>query len=233
MLPVQRPELDAIYRQTVGKQARTICVTAANAGEGVSTLALSLASRGAAAGLKALLIDANLARPSVSARLGLAPRRWAPADGSARAAATFVDRMGMSILPAPVAVDPLAFRDPERWRRMFEADLAGYDLIVVDTSPVNGFSDRAIPAELIAAACSATVLVVLAGVSSERTVRAAVERLATAGAALSGAVLNDRFNPSLADELTRWVGWLGRFAPPLARWLQRRIDASVVLHLQI
>lgn len=233
MLPVQRPELDAIYRQTVGKRARTVCVTAANAGEGVSTLAVALARRGAAAGLRALLVDANLPRPSTSAALALRPTRWTPADSSAADKVTFAQELDLGVLAAPVGVDPLAFRDSDQWRRMFEVDLAAYQLIVVDTSPVNSFDDRAIPAEPVAAACAATVLAVLTGVTSERSVQAAVERLRTAGATLCGAVFNDRYNPSLADELGHQVDRLARVAPRLARWLRRRIDGSGILNLQV
>lgn len=231
MLPVQRPELDAIYRQTVGKRARTVCVTAANQGEGVSTLALALARRGAAAGLRALLVDANLPRPSASGKLGRT--RWTPADGSAAGKVAPGRDLDLAVLPAPVSVDPLAFRDSDAWRRMFEVDLAAYQLIVVDTSPVNSFHDRAIPAEPVAAACAATVLAVLTGVTSERSVQAAVERLRTAGATLCGAVFNDRYNPSLADELGQQVDRLAGVAPRLAGWLKRRIDGSAILNLQV
>jgi Mrp family chromosome partitioning ATPase len=233
MLPVQRPELDAIYRQTVGKRARTVCVTAANPGEGVSTLALALARRGAAAGLRALLIDANLPRPSTSSGLALRPARWSPAEHSAAGQVAQAKALDLAVLPAPVAADPLAFRDPDQWRRMFEVDLADYQLIVVDTSPVNSLDDRAIPAEPVAAACAATVLAVLTGVTSERSVQAAVERLRTAGATLCGAVFNDRYNPSLADELSRRLDHLAGIAPRLTRWLRRRLAGSSILNLEV
>ena len=94
MLPVQRPELEAIYWQTVGRKIRTICVTAAAPGEGVSELGLALARRGKSAGLKALLIDANLPRPTISLRLGLSSACWSPVGGSARKAIACAGRIG-------------------------------------------------------------------------------------------------------------------------------------------
>lgn len=232
MLPVQRPELDAVYRQTVGKRVRTVCVAAAHAGEGVSTLALALARRGAAAGLRVLLIDANLAQPEVSARFGLRPLPWSPVDGSAAHAVVPAESGGLSVLPAPSGVDPLALRDTDQWRRMLEADLADYDLIVVDTSPVNSFDERSVPAEAIAAACAATVLVVLTGVTFERSVRAAAERLTAAGASLSGAVFNDRDERRLGDEIGRLIGRFAWLAPRLVARLRRRIGTNATLNLQ-
>jgi Mrp family chromosome partitioning ATPase len=233
MLPVQRPELDAVYRQTVGKHVRTVCVTAANPCEGVSILALALARRGAAAGLRALLVDANLPQPSISARLGLRSICWSPADGSAREAVVPVEGSRLSVLPAPSAVDPFVLRDTDKWRRMLENDLAEYDLIVIDASPVNSFDEPSLPAEPIAAACAATVLVVLTGVTSEQCVRSAAERLTTAGASLCGAVFNDRYNHRLADELNRQVDRFAWFAPKMAGRLRRRINTSAMLNLQL
>jgi protein-tyrosine kinase len=233
MLPIHYPELDLIFRQTVGKGARSVCITAANAGEGVSTLALALAQLGAAADLETLLVDVNLPRPSASIALGLKRMRWSPGDGSVQNAIANAEGMSLGVLPAPAGADPLAFRDPVKLRRIFEVDLDGYDLIVVDTSPVNSTPGSAIPAEAIAAACDATVIVVLTGVSSEHAVRTAVERLTASGATIFGAVFNDRFNPCLADELCREVNRIARFAPRLSARLRRRILGSTILNLQM
>jgi Mrp family chromosome partitioning ATPase len=233
MLPIPYPELDVIFRQTVGKGARSICITAANSGEGVSSLALALAHLGAAAGLATVLVDLNLARPSTSVALGVERTRWSPADDSVRSAVTCAPRAGLGILPAPAGADPLAFRDPVKLRRVFEVDLAGYDLIVVDAAPVASMPGNAIPAEAIAAACRATLMVVLTGVTSAHAVRTAAERLIAAGATVYGAVFNDRFNPCLADELCREVDRIAAIAPRLSAWLRRRILNSTILNLQI
>jgi protein-tyrosine kinase len=233
MLPIHYPEIDVVYRQTVGKGARTVCVTAANPGEGVSSLALALAHLGAVAGLETVLVDVNLPRPSASIALGLKRTRWSPGDDSVRGAIASAAGMGLGVLPAPAGADPLAFRDPVKLRRVFEVDLAGYDLIVVDTSPVNSTPGSAIPAEAIAAACEATVVVVLTGVTSEHAVRTAVERLTASGATVFGAVFNDRFNPCLADELCREVDRVARFAPRFSERLRRRILGSTIFNLQM
>ena len=115
---------------------------------------------------------------------------------------------------------------------MLDQELADYDLIVVDAAPVNGFDERSVPAESIAAACAATVLVVLTGVTSERSVRAAAERLTSAGAALCGAVFNDRDHRRLADELCRRIDRFAWLAPRLTRRLKQRIGTNATLNLQ-
>lgn len=231
-LPIHHPELEAVFRQTVGKSARTICVTAATLGEGVTTFALALARRGAAGGLKTLFVDADVARGHATSLLGLSPRFWSPSELSPRTVVR-VERYGFGVLPAPIGADPLTFRSRDTLRRMFDAALKDFDLIVVDTTAIGDATDYSIPAEVVAAACDATILVVLANVTSEHLVRMAVSRLAAADARLWGAVMNDRSNPSLADELCRQAGRLAPVAPGLARSLQRLVRSSALLNMQV
>jgi len=233
MLPIHHPELEAIFRQTVGKAARTICIAAAMPGEGVTTFALALARRGAAGGLKTLFVDADVVHSDATTSLGLSRRYWSPADPSPRAAVARIDSCGFGVLPAPTGADPLTFRDRGALRRMFDAALDDFELIVVDTTAIGDPNHYSIPAEVVAAACDATVLVVLAGVTSEHAVRLAVDRLAAADARLWGTVMNDRFNPSLAEELLRQVDRLTPVTPGLVASLRRLIRRSVFLNMQI
>jgi len=232
MLSVHDPEIDAIYRQTVGKRARTICVAAANPGDGVTTFALALARRGAAGGVRTLLFDAEVTRASATTALGASRARWSPDDPSLRNAVRPTEFAGLSVLPAPAGVEPIAFRDPDTLRRMFENDLESFGLIVTDTSAIPTGSPFAIPAEVVAAACSVTLFVVLTGVTSERALRVALERLQCAGATPCGVIMNDRFAPSIADELCRQARRLERFAPGPAAWMQRCIRRTSILNLQ-
>ncbi|MBK8175973.1 MAG: hypothetical protein IPK66_12105 [Rhodospirillales bacterium] len=233
LLPIHHPELDAIFRRTVGKSARTICVTAANPGEGVTTFALALARRGAAGGLKSVIVDADVVNSDATLSRGLSRRFWSPIDLSPRGAVVRIDDWGLGLLPAPTGADPLVFRDPQLLRRMFNVALEDFDLVIVDASAVHDDSGYAIPADGIAASCEATVLVVSAGVTSEHVVRRAAARLAAADAHLCGAVLNDRFNPSLADELCRQVQRLAPLAPGLAARMNRWVRRNALLNMQI
>jgi Mrp family chromosome partitioning ATPase len=229
MLSIRDPELDLLYRRTVGTGTRVLAVTQSKPGEGTSTFALALARRGAAVGRRVVLIDANILRPTTSEAFALPRVSWSPTDERARSALIEVAPLGLSVLPAPIGVDPLAFRDPEAMRRMVEQDLRPFDLVVVDTSPVLDQVGDAIPAEVIGAAGAAVIVVVLAGVVSEHAVAHTIERLGSGGATVAGAVLNDLCNPSLADELGRLTARLAPLAPGLARRLQQRLQQSPLL----
>jgi len=78
-----------------------------------------------------------------------------------------------------------------------------FDTIIFDTSPINRINANNIPPERVAAACNGSLLVVLAGSTTEVMVSAAIDKLNAAGAQLLACVYNDRFNPSLKDELLR------------------------------
>lgn len=234
ILPINHPELELVYRQTIGRAARCVCVVGAMPGEGATTVAVALARRGAAGGLRTALVDTDVVNADLTRMAGLPRRRWSPTDRSAQAALGHgADRRGPAVLPAPAGAVPLEFRDRVALRRLFDDALAEYELIVVDTTAIGCAGSDTIPAEAVASACDATILVVLAGVTSERVVRLAVDRLAAADARLCGAVLNDYRNPSLADVLCGKVQRLAPLAPRLVAALQRRLRRSDLLNVQI
>ena len=82
------------------------------------------------------------------------------------------------------------------WREQFDA-------IIIDTSAINAVNRGNIPAETVCANCDGTIMVVLAGQTTQTNLRLAYSRLTGAGAKLLGTVINDRSNPSLATELIR------------------------------
>jgi hypothetical protein len=77
-----------------------------------------------------------------------------------------------------------------------------------------------------------TLLVALTAVTTERSLRVATERLAAAGASVGGVVFNDRFNPTLGDELCRQLDRFVRLAPRTTGRLRRWIERSAILNLQ-
>lgn len=224
MLLPHCPDLSAVFNQTLNKGTRSICVTAANPGEGVSTVVVDLAYRAAMVGLRTVVVESNMVNPSISAALGAPRAHWAQAPG-AIGKILIRHGLGFSVLPAAAASSALAFRDPARLRRILDEELAEFDLVVVDAAPVNAPGVPGLPAEFVAPNCAATILVVLAGVTSQAAVRAAVERLNAAEANLWGAVLNDRFNPRMADGLLAIVDRMAGIAPRtsarIAGWIRR------------
>ncbi|MGN4982002.1 hypothetical protein ACTFBY_11420 [Aeromonas dhakensis] len=62
-IPIQYLELESLYASTLARGIRSLAVTSAEGGEGVSTICEALARRAEADGLKTLLVDLNLYHP--------------------------------------------------------------------------------------------------------------------------------------------------------------------------
>jgi Mrp family chromosome partitioning ATPase len=221
-LPPSYLELEHIYLGTFGRGARTVAVTGVQVGDGASLLAHALASRATNAGLRALYLDLNLFRPTFPGQ----QLAWRPDDHSVHQALLPRDQAApFEVAPAPTGGANLLFREPTMLKRLLEERLAEYDAIVIDTSAICSVNAGNVPPEILAAACDSCVLVMLAGSTKQASARLAVDRLAAAGAKLAGVVLNDRDNPTLANEMCREVNRLKRFLPKaaerLCRWIRR------------
>lgn len=232
-LPIHYVELENVYARTLGGGVSSLALASAQGDEGVSTLAYALARRAAAAGKKTLLIDFNLARPSVGERLALQSGEWVPDSASSTSAIIEFPSTGLAFLPATESRDSLNFRDVNTLRNGIARWAEDFDCIVADTSPLNRHNQQNIPPDIVCAACEATLLVVLAGRTTENQVLEANGRLAVAGARLAGSVLNDRFSPPLSDELCRETRRFERWAPKLMDTLRRRIWSSALLNQEI
>lgn len=221
-------EIEAIYGRTIGRGARSLSVTAIRSGDGATTLAQALAARSAAAGLRTVYLDLNLHRPLVRAVESV----WRPGNRSVSSVCLPADQSrSFDLVPAPVAPregrDTLVdFREGRHLSSLLQDDLAAYEVIVVDTSPATLINGRNIPADRIAAACDAAILVALSAGTRLPEARAVVESLRLAGANLAGLVLNDRDFPTLGEEFAREARRLRRFLPGfserLARWFLTR-----------
>jgi protein-tyrosine kinase len=222
-LPPSYLELEHIYLGTFGRGARTVAVTGVQGGDGASLLAHALASRATNAGLRALYLDMNLFRPSFPNQ----QIAWRPDDHSVHQALLPRDHSApFEVAPAPLGTSNLLFREPMMLKRLLQERLAEYDAIVIDTSAICSVNSGNVPPEILAAACDSCVLVMLAGVTKQAPARLAVDRLTAAGAKIAGVVLNDRDNPTLADEMCREINrmkrWMPKLADRLCRWVRRK-----------
>lgn len=186
-----------------GREPATLVVTSPREGEGKSTCAASLAQAAMGLGLKVLLVDADLRRPSLARMLGVEGTKG---EGLSTYLVRpqplrdlLVEHSGklpfVSSGPTPPNSTAL-LRSPSFARFDREAREA-FDLVVYDTPPLSTGSD----AVLVAAKAEAVVLVL----DADRTRRAAVVRsidqLRRASAKVSGLVIN-RFDD--ADDKTTY-----------------------------
>ncbi len=236
-IPPQHIELERVHSGLLSDAKRTLAVTSADSGEGVSSMALALAHRSLLAGRTTLLVDLNLHRPSLERILGFGPRNTDSQPEllpKPRLVTNAGHNLALSGITAPTSreailglrVSGVLEQSIVEWQREF-------DTIIFDTSPLNRINAGNIPAERVAAACDGALLMVLAGHTTENKVSAALDRLNSAGAEVLGCVINDRDNPPLKQELLREVQRLEQCCRGAATRLKGWIDNSQLLSLEI
>ena len=252
MIPEQHLELEYIYNATLAKGLRSLAVTSANSGEGVSSVLTSLAYRNLYAGRATLIVDFNLFRPNIRQQFLL------PADAvsSSDMAITPYDNKPLSnikqqlpspqliehgksqaplavITPNPCKASLLQLREPGTIEEMIECWKKDYDSILFDTSAINSANWSNLPAQRAAAASDGTLLVILSGHTTEAMLATAAKKLTNAGAIIVGCVLNDRDNPQLNYELIREADRIQRRFPRLSAWLKEKVHNTPMLNLEI
>jgi capsular exopolysaccharide synthesis family protein len=181
---------------------KTLMISSALSEEGKTTTSANLAVVCALEGKRVLLIDCDLRRPRlhkvfrVPRDPGVAQVLRADLSASVAVRDTFIS--GLSILPAGRYTDPFAdFLGSDRMRELLRTLSEQFDLVIVDTPPVLAVADAA----AIGPLADGVLFVVAAGTTNRRAVEQALGQLASAGARVIGAVLNDargemeRFEP--------------------------------------
>jgi capsular exopolysaccharide synthesis family protein len=174
---------------------RSITVTSSGPSEGKSTTAIAIARHFGQIGLKVLLVDADLRKPSLHTKLQLSNASGLsnyltgsslPPEVIQKTNQPNLLLMTSGPLP-PNAVDLLS------GTKLFSLVSLGsevFDLIVFDSPPILGIAD----APLLAGATAATVLVVGAGEKSKGVIRSALRRLQISRVNPIGVVLT-KFDP--------------------------------------
>lgn len=186
----------ALQFSTESGLPRSIVVTSGGPGEGKSTTSIAIAYYFSQMGLRVLLIDADLRKPSLHTRLRLANDKGLsnyltgaalPPEVVQKTDHPNLAFMGSGPLP-PNAADLLA------GTKIFSLISVGsevFDLIIFDSPPLLGLAD----AQLLASAAAATIFVVGAGQSGKGMIRSALRRLQLARVSPIGAVLT-KFDPA-------------------------------------
>ncbi|MFM8619325.1 MAG: GumC family protein [Opitutaceae bacterium] len=137
----------AMEHQREGPGGMVFVVCSSTPGEGKSTIALNLAHASASAGLKTLLIDADLRRGTVGHRLGLPPDHPGLADylrseGDWRHFVRPAAGFGFAVMTcganSSALVDQLMFKLPAALTVETKAE---YEVVVIDSAPIIPVSD--------------------------------------------------------------------------------------------
>src|SRR5262249_16294921 len=154
---------------------RSIAVTSAGPGEGKSTTVIAIARYFAQMGLKVLLVDADLRRPSLHTKLDMdnsigfsnyLTGASLPPEVVQRTDHPNLAFMASGPLP-PNAADLLG---SPRVYSLVSLGSEVFDLILFDSPPLLGLAD----AQLLSSAVSATIFVVAAGERQKGLVRGAM-----------------------------------------------------------
>lgn len=187
-------ELYAAIREAAGAKAVVdhllVLLTATRDGVGTTTVLLNVAIAAARQGKRTLVIDANLRRPAVAARLGIDPApglaEVLSADSSLDAALRATEQPRLVALaagaPAPLLADVRTLRDL----------LAGlrerFDLVLVDGPRWDGRST----VTALAAGCDGVFLVVPAAEADGPPASELLQELPRQGVRLAGSILTAR-----------------------------------------
>jgi capsular exopolysaccharide synthesis family protein len=174
---------------------RVVLVTSALPGDGKTTVATNLALTIAREGKRVLLIDADLrgGRVDVTLRLPVAAGLGEVLRGQHEfeTAVMQVPAGGgreLHVLPRGTAkADPAALLASDKTREVLARARELYDMVIVDTPPVNAVADAA----LLSRQCDGVLVVARAGVTARDALVFAMEQLRIVHAPVIGAVLND------------------------------------------
>jgi capsular exopolysaccharide synthesis family protein len=171
---------------------KIIMITSSVPLEGKSTIATSMAYSQAAAGLKVLLIDADMRCPSIHKKAGIYP--GSGLVGFLQGRAGFDDivvqykESNLYIVPAGAErnFDSEGLVNSEMMDRLLDLAVENFDSIIIDTPPVMACSD----ARILSKKADATVFVVRWGSTKQAVAKLALEQLSSAGAHLAGIFLS-------------------------------------------
>jgi polysaccharide biosynthesis transport protein len=169
----------------------TLTVTSANASEGKSTTALSIAAMIARMGKSVLIIDADMRNPSLHKSLGFENEAGLAdllaGDDPASVRTYSVPDLGLTAITAgPIPPNPAELLATDRLTELLGYFTSRFDHVVVDAPPVMGLSD----APLVASTVEACVFVITSGSTGTKAAIGALRRLQDVGANVIGAVLS-------------------------------------------
>lgn len=169
---------------------RSLSITSATAGEGKSTTALAIARHFANMGLRVLLVDADLRKPSLHEKLdqdnSIGLTNYLTGAASPPDVIQSTTHPNLAFLPSgPLPPNAADLLGGTRMYSLVSVGLEVFDFVVIDAPPMLGLADAA----LLSNATSATLFVVAAGQPRKGMIAAALRRLNLAKCNLIGVVL--------------------------------------------
>jgi len=179
---------------SAGKQIDSLAITSSSPGEGKSTVSANLAVVMAQAGLRTVMIDADLRKPtqhrifSIPNNTGLTRLLTHPEERW-QAAATRVAVPNLWLIPSgPVPPNPADLLSIDAFPQLLKRVAIDADIIILDTPPVLAVSDPLV----VARNTDAVLLVAKSGQTRRDALRHTAEALQQGNMRLLGIVLNQQ-----------------------------------------
>jgi succinoglycan biosynthesis transport protein ExoP len=182
----------SLLLSNLGAPPKVIMVTSARPQEGKTTTSINTSIVLAQKGVRVLLIDADLRRPSVHKTLGMGPRSGLSnvLTGSATVQQTITVSPilpNLFIMPAGTPPpNPAELLASSNMRDLITELRGQYDHIVIDTPPTLSVTD----AVVLSPRADATILVIRSGQTTKQALRRARDILMQVNAHVAGVLLN-------------------------------------------
>lgn len=186
------------------RKVKSLLVTSAIPEEGKTVLAVNLAfSLAQLEGVRVLLVDADLRKPSVGNFLKMSPPKGLNnylRDGASLAEVSWKFNSNLDIVPAlPVTDDPAELLNGIRMKNFLEEAARNYEIIVVDAAPLIPVADTQGLAPLLDGA----ILAARAHSTPAELVKQSADML---GSKLLGTILNGAKRPPQSRYYTGYLG---------------------------
>jgi polysaccharide biosynthesis transport protein len=183
-----------VYNQS--SSSSVFLVTSALPEDGKTTLVLSLGIVAALAGRRVVVVDADLRRHQLSTLAGMHPEAGLSEylkSTASLAEVIYEHPSGLAVVPIrrPRISGPewsymeKKLLSSERMRNLLDVLARQFELVIIDSPPVNVLAD----ASMLAGAAKATLFVVRWGRSTRESLQAAIQQLRRAGATIGGVIL--------------------------------------------
>ena len=194
--------LSANVRFTLARErGKVLLVTSSSPNEGKTTTACNMACAYAQMGMKVLLIDADLRKPSVAQKMRIYNKRGlsnflGEDEGLLEVTQQIKGVSGLYVIPSgSYDGDSLSLLSSERMQFLISQAEQKFDFIILDSPPVGGFADTLILSSLV----SSTLIVADEAKLQISKIRYTLEQLMRIKSTAVGFLLLNSTNPLVTD----------------------------------